>query len=62
MLAAVLMMHSWLIALFQFADQWAIVAQGAYAAAPVNVALPEIDVYPLLGPVGGGTEVMLEVR
>ena len=47
---------------FQFAGQWAVVAQGAYAAAPLKAALPDMTVYPLLGPMGGGTEVMLEVR
>lgn len=43
--------------------QWAVVAQGAYAAAPADVALPlpDMDVYPLLGPMGGGTEIILEV-
>lgn len=43
--------------------QWAVVAQGAYAAAPANEALPlpDMDVYPLLGPMGGGTEIILEV-
>ncbi|KAL3145145.1 hypothetical protein ABBQ38_001747 [Trebouxia sp. C0009 RCD-2024] len=42
--------------------QWAVVAQGAYAAAPADVALPlpDMDVYPLLGPMGGGTEIILE--
>ena len=43
------------------AGQWAVVAQGAYTAAPVSKALRDIDVYPLLGPMGGGTEIMLEV-
>ena len=37
------------------------IAQGAYATAPANEALPDMDVYPLLGPMGGGTEIVLEV-
>ena len=37
------------------------IAQGAYAAAPSAEAAADIDVYPLLGPMGGGTEVQLQV-
>lgn len=55
-------MHPWLMGLHHVTGQWAVIAQGAYTAAPLSAALPDIDVYPLLGPMGGGTEVMLEVR
>ena len=62
MLAAVLLTHLWLMGPFHLAGEWAVIAQGAYAAAPLQAALPNVDVYPLLGPMGGGTEVVLEVR
>lgn len=41
--------------------QWTVVAQGAYTALPANEAQLDVNVYPLLGPMGGGTEIMLEV-
>lgn len=44
------------------AGQWLVIAQGAYTAAPASNSLPDIDVYPLLGPMGGGTEIMLQVN
>lgn len=62
MLAAFLLTHLWLMGPIYLAGEWAVIAQGAYAAAPLQAALPDIDVYPLLGPMGGGTEVVLEVR
>ena len=39
-----------------------VVAQGPYKTAPDDAALPDINVYPLLGPMGGGTTVMIQVR
>lgn len=43
------------------AGQYLILAQGPYTAAPAVAALPDVDVFPLLGPMGGGTTVMLQV-
>lgn len=42
--------------------QYLVIAQGLFAEAPPGVTLPEADVFPLLGPMGGGTEIMLQVH
>ena len=41
--------------------QYIVLAQGTYTQSPGGGVLPEADVFPLLGPMGGGTEVMLQV-
>ena len=43
------------------AGRYVVLAQGPYTAVPAGPPLPDIDVYPLLGPMGGGTTVMLQV-
>ncbi len=43
------------------AGRYVVLAQGPYTAVPTGSPLPDIDVYPLLGPMGGGTTVMLQV-
>ena len=42
--------------------QYIVTAQGEYAESPASSTVPEADVFPLLGPMGGGTEIMLQVR
>ena len=41
--------------------QYIALAQGTYTQSPGSAEVPEADVFPLLGPMGGGTEVMLQV-
>lgn len=38
-----------------------VLAQGPYTTVPAGPPLPDVDVYPLLGPMGGGTTIMLQV-
>ncbi|KAL0046818.1 hypothetical protein WJX82_010658 [Trebouxia sp. C0006] len=40
--------------------RYVVLAQGPYTTLPTGSPLPDIDVYPLLGPMGGGTTVMLQ--
>ncbi|DBA75632.1 TPA: hypothetical protein ACH3X2_009068 [Trebouxia sp. C0005] len=40
--------------------RYVVLAQGPYIAVPAGLPLPDVDVYPLLGPMGGGTTVMLQ--
>lgn len=42
-------------------SQYIVLAQGTYTQSPGSAVLPEADVFPLLGPMRGSTEVMLQV-
>ena len=44
------------------AGQYIVLAQGPYTSTAAGIALPDVDMDPLLGPMGGGTTVMLQVH
>ncbi|KAL0019979.1 hypothetical protein WJX79_005353 [Trebouxia sp. C0005] len=46
--------------LAELPGRYVVLAQGPYIAVPAGLPLPDVDVYPLLGPMGGGTTVMLQ--